>query len=95
MKNDIKKIIIYNILLWVILIIVFSLSAFLSGYGSNIDLLLQEKILFLKFTALHFIINLYLLYKNNQRWVKCLFVSVLTIAILYLIAAWYFGYFNI
>lgn len=94
MKNQLIKVVVLNILLGIILLVAFYLSAFLSGYGSNIGYLTQEKKLFIKFIALHLIINLFELYRYNQINAIRFLSSLVTIAFLYTIAAWHFEYFS-
>ena len=81
-------------LLGIMLLLVFYLCAFLSGYGSNNGYLYQEKKLFIIFIVLHLVINLYVLYRYKQINVLGFLASLMTIIFLYGIAAWYFEYFN-
>jgi len=93
MKNSLIKLILLNVITGIILLIIFYLSAFLSGYGSNITHLSQEKRLFIKFAIFHCIVNIYLLYKLKQINTISIFLSIIIICCLYLFAAWQFEYF--
>ena len=94
MKNPLIKLVLLNVLIGIILLIAFYLSAFLSGYGSNVSHLPQEKRLFIWFVISHFIVNVFLLYRLKQfNWIG-ISVSILLIAIFYFIEAWQFEYFK-
>ena len=94
MKNSLTKLFVLNVLIWLILLVMFYLAAFLSGYGSNSNYLPMEKNLFLKFIVFHFAISLYFLYRFKQLNFIGFIASAVLIAFLYLIAAWQFQYFN-
>jgi len=94
MKKTFIKFALLNVAIGVFILIAFYLSAFLSGYGSNNSYLSQERKLFITFLIFHVIISMFLLYKYRQiNWMATL-TSSLVIMLLYLIAAWKFGYFG-
>ncbi|HEY2721510.1 MAG TPA: hypothetical protein VGI82_07285 [Chitinophagaceae bacterium] len=94
MKNPLIKLVLLNVLIGIILLIAFYLSAFLSGYGSNVSHLPEEKRLFIGFVIFHFIVNVFLLYRLKQfNWIG-ISVSILLIAIFYFVEAWQFEYFK-
>jgi hypothetical protein len=93
MKKSSLILIWLNVLIGIIILVVFYLSAFLSGYGSNATHLPQEKRLFVEFVFFHFVVNIYLLYRLKQIKATGIIISMSVIILLYLLAAWQFGYF--
>ncbi|MBN8789475.1 MAG: hypothetical protein J0I84_20535 [Terrimonas sp.] len=93
MKNSLIKIIALNIVAGITILVMFYLTAFLSGYGSNGSHISMEKKLFIKFAVFHFVINFYLLYRFKQMNLLGFLISLIIIAVFYLIVAWYFEYF--
>jgi len=94
MKNYLLKLFLLNLLLGVLILIAFYLSAFLSGYASNVSYLPQEKKLFIKFAIFHFLVNIFFLYKYKQlNWIGII-GSIGLIVAFYLLLAWQFDYFK-
>jgi hypothetical protein len=94
MKAPLVKFLLLNTLIAMILLVVFYFSAFLSGYGSSVNYLPQEKRLFIGFIIFHLLINLFLIYKYKQfTWVD-ISISILALSIFYFVEAWLFGYFK-
>jgi len=95
MKKSLVKLILINVVIAIVLLVIFYFSAFLSGYGSNINYLPQEKKLFMKFAISHLIINLFLIYRLKQFGsIINIIISMLFIITLYLFVAWRLQYFS-
>ena len=93
MKNSILKLVVLNIILGIVILVVCYITGFLAGYGASNRTLLLEKKLFVKFVFVHLSINIFLLYKFKKFNFLGILVSVIVIAIIYLIAAWQYDYF--
>lgn len=94
MKKSLSKLLALNVAIGITLLIIFYFSAFILGYGSNINHLPQEKALFITFVIFHLIIAFFILYRYKQFNSIGIAVSIITIAVIYLIAAWRFEYFK-
>lgn len=66
MKNTALKIIAINILVGVLLMIIFYITSFLSGFGSSIKHLNDEKNLFIIFILIHLVICILVLWRLNK-----------------------------
>ena len=88
MKKPLMKLLLLNLLVYGILLTIFYFSAFLSGYGSNNSLLVQEEHLFIKFVVIHLLVNCFLLYKFKQVNLIGIVNSIFLILILYVLTAW-------
>ncbi len=93
MKMGRLGLVLLNIAIGFVLLIVFYFCAFLSGYGSNISHLADEKALFIKFLFFHLIVNLYFLYRLKNLGLISVFLSIVSITFTYVLAAYLFGYF--
>jgi len=93
MKNTLIKLLLLNTLIYLLLLVIFYFSAFLSGYGSNAGFLSHEKRLFVYFFIFHLVLNFFLTYRFRQLNWTGITISTLLIIMLYVVAAWRFEYF--
>jgi hypothetical protein len=93
MKKAIFKILVINILLFLILYASFYLVSFLSGYGSNGTYIKDEIRLFIAFFILQTIIILFYLYKAESFTVINVAVIFFETVVIYLFVASWLQYF--
>ncbi len=95
MRNPSLKSVLLNIFISIVLYIIFLISTFLWGYGSNNNYLHREENVFVGVAIFHFLVNLFLLYKYNKlNWIFAS-ISMILIAAYYFVEAWQFGYLGI
>jgi hypothetical protein len=86
--NNILKAFLINIGLFVVLIIVYFISGFLAGYGSNNSYEAESWRLYVAFVIGHLLINFILLKKLKIADIPSVVFSCIEIFILYGIVAW-------
>lgn len=91
MKNPLVKILLINLILFILLFVIFYISAFLLGYASNGGFQLERK-LFVKFAIAHFAINFFILHKSDQLNWQSAVASIFLLVFLYLMVSWKAGY---
>ena len=94
MKKSLLTSILLNIAIGFVLLFVFYIYAFLSGFGSNTSHLPDEKRLFKKFIVFHLIVNFLFLWRLNQLNLIGICISLVSITAIYLIVGLQFDYFN-
>jgi hypothetical protein len=87
------KLILFNIIVGILVISIFYIHGFASGYGSAGNHLKQEEIFFSGSVVFHLIINLFFIYRYIRISPINISLSTLLIISFYLIEAWRFGYF--
>jgi hypothetical protein len=83
-----------NLGIFSVLIIVFYLSAFLSGYGSSSRHLFSEIKLFTGFLIAHLLTNFYIFFFRERMTLLSSLIIIAEVFLLWGFAAFYFGYFG-
>ena len=90
MSKQLYKFFLLNIGLFIVLVIVFFITGFLAGYGSNNNYEAASWRLYFGFVIAHVLINLLLLYRYKFFTVQSILLTSLEIFFLYAILAWYY-----
>lgn len=90
MSKNIWKVALLNVGLFVVLIVLYFITGFLSGYGANNSYEAAAWRLYIAFIVVHLLINCLLLYRFKSLNLFCIFLSFLEILLLYGAVAWYY-----
>lgn len=90
MSKQLYKFLLINIGLFIVLVIVFFITGFLAGYGSNNNYEAASWRLYFGFVVAHILINLLFLYWYKFLTLQSILLTSLEIFVLYGILAWYY-----
>ena len=91
MMKSIYKVLLLNIGIAIVIVIVFFITAFLLGYGSNSSYAKATMRLYGLFAAIHFLVNIWLLRKDGTMSINSVAITFVELLVIYGLVAWYYN----
>lgn len=91
MMKPIYKVLLMNIGIAVLLVVLYFVTAFLLGYGSNTSYAKASIKLFALFAVVHFIVNIGFLHRADTLTILNVAITLVELILIYGVIGWYYN----